>query len=138
MNMQISKSRLAPYLFAGIAAVLLSSVAMAIVPVTGWFKASREGADGISTPEQPADTLALPAAATPPGTGVSRSKARCEECGVIESTRRVDPAGSSPAVYEITVRLANGSTRVLSDVSPANWRPGERTIFIDGGSQSNR
>ena len=51
---------------------------------------------------------------------------------MIESTRRIAPVGSAPAVFEITVRLGDGTTRVLSDASPASWRPGERTILIEG------
>ena len=40
--------------------------------------------------------------------------------------------------YEITVRLADGSSRVIIDAKPASWRPGERVIVIDGADPSNR
>ena len=65
-------------------------------------------------------------------------KARCDECGVIESTREVAAVGKSPAIYEITVRLGDGLTHVLSDASQANWRPGERIKLIGGENQSGR
>jgi hypothetical protein len=46
-------------------------------------------------------------------------------------------AGSARS-YEITVRLADGSRRVIDHASPANWRPGERVIVIDGANPSDR
>ena len=125
-----------PLLIAGISAILFSTVAMAIVPIMGWLQGSLEGFNGSSTQAQmrAASAAILPVAPSP--AGKVRVRARCDECGVIESTRRVDTVGNSPAIYEITVRLGNGSKRVLSDASPANWRPGERTILIDGGTPS--
>jgi outer membrane lipoprotein SlyB len=44
----------------------------------------------------------------------------------------------STRTYEFTVRLADGSSRVLNDASPARWRSGERVILIDGANRSNR
>ena len=38
----------------------------------------------------------------------------------------------------IVAILRDGSTHVLSDASPANWRPGERMILIGGANQSGR
>jgi len=46
----------------------------------------------------------------------------------VNSTRR----------YSIIVRMADGSSRVLTDASPASWRPGERVIVIAGTKPSNR
>lgn len=40
--------------------------------------------------------------------------------------------------YQMTVRLADGSSRVINHASPASWRPGERVIVIDGTHSSNR
>jgi len=40
--------------------------------------------------------------------------------------------------YEITVRLADGSSRVINDAKPARWRPGERVIVIEGANPSNK
>ena len=43
--------------------------------------------------------------------------------------------GSAPARstnYEITVRLQDGSSRVMSDTNPGRWRLGERVKVIDG------
>jgi outer membrane lipoprotein SlyB len=47
---------------------------------------------------------------------------------------RVDLARS----FEITVRLADGSSRVFNDASPARWRSGERVIVIDGANPSKK
>ena len=40
------------------------------------------------------------------------------------------PAGSAGG--EITIRLMDGSSRVIADPNPAQWRPGERVMVIDG------
>ena len=135
MNTQTTNSMHVPLLIAGIAAILFSTVAMAIVPIIGWFQSSFEGFDGSSAQEQLPETLAAPLSVAPSGTGKARVKARCDECGVIESMRRVAAVGHAPAIYEITVRLGDGSTHVLSDASPANWRPGERFNLIGGGNR---
>ena len=136
MNMQIPKSMHVPPLSAGITAIVFSIGVMTIVAITGWFHSSFEGSGGISAREQlPAIPRALRWVATS-GASHTRAKARCDECGVVESMRRVAPVGNSPALYEITVRMRDGSTRVSSDASPANWRPGEGIILIGGDNQS--
>lgn len=74
-----------------------------------------------------------------------RVRAKCAECVVVESTRKIeqlggtiDPAAGggatwrgrkempvqSPKGYEVTVRMRNGSRRVFTDVHSANWRAG--------------
>jgi hypothetical protein len=45
---------------------------------------------------------------------------------------------TSAGRYEITIRLADRSNRVINRASPASWRPGERVIVIDGANPSNR
>jgi outer membrane lipoprotein SlyB len=40
--------------------------------------------------------------------------------------------------YEIIVRMADGSSRVIDDANPARWRTGERLIVIGGVRPSNR
>ena len=54
---------------------------------------------------------------------------RCAECGLIESIRETqrDSEGS-----EITVRLQDGSSRVMIDANPGSFRPGQRVKVIDG------
>lgn len=52
--------------------------------------------------------------------------AECEECGIVMSRQQV---GRNDAM---TVRMNNGSNRIFMDAHPANWRPGERVIFIEG------
>lgn len=60
---------------------------------------------------------------------------RCPHCGRIERARKLRPdaAGSrSRPGYEYTVRMADGSSRVFREPSPARWRVGARLIYIDG------
>jgi len=85
-------------------------------------------------------------------------RAKCAECGVVESTRdvgpagkaldprasggvtrggRKEPAGTSAKRYQVTVRMKDGTSRVFLDVNPAHWRAGERVTFIDGASNSS-
>lgn len=86
------------------------------------------------------------------------ARRQCEECGVVASTREIrqrregsefgefGAAGDvtrggrsapdeSTRIYEVTVRMQDGSNRVFVQTSPANWRVGERLIFIAGLSQ---
>ena len=134
-------------LITGIAVILFSTAGIA--RIVGW---------GQNSTDDSGDILALDQAAPVP-TSEARAKPRCPECGVIVSMReierhdqdsgpgaaggvttgnrdetRVKPARS----YEIVIRLADGSSRVINDAKPARWRPGERVIVIDGADPSNR
>jgi hypothetical protein len=88
-----------------------------------------------------------------------RNSTSCRECGVVTSIRhRVDdlggggdsgdaklaariPVGASNAAsgknYEMTVRFRDGSTTVLNEATPRNWRPGMRVIVVAGPNGSN-
>jgi len=124
-----------PALITGIAAILFSTVAMTKAPIAGWSSASFAGSDEISTPQQLHETLAVQPAISPSGAHKARMKPKCNECGVIESMRRLTPEGNSPAIYEIKVRMRDGSTRVNREANPANWRPGEHILLL-GGNQT--
>lgn len=94
------------------------------------------------------------AANVPELDGLPAVKAKCAGCGVIVSMRDIelrddstgfDAAGDpdetrvkSTKSHELTIRLADGSSRVITEASPARWRLGERVIVIDGASSSNR
>jgi hypothetical protein len=91
-------------------------------------------------------------AGTLPMKELARRKARCKECGRIESIRRTDEHGKivphngsarsaaekknrtseKSTLSEITVRLEDGSSRVMTDADPGRWRLGERVKVIDG------
>ena len=92
--------------------------------------------------------------ASAPGTINRRSRARCPECGVIESMRRVKPSadikvagrvsGSAIAAdamatngYEMTVRFRDGSTTVFNETNPRAWRLGSRVMVIGRSVASN-
>lgn len=105
-------------------AVILSSTA-GIAGIIGWLPAPTGGSS---------DTLA-------------RIPGKCAECGVIVSVREMDAhaegagldeSGGVVARHEITIRMADRSSRVISDASPASWRPGEPVILIDGANSANR
>ena len=61
-------------------------------------------------------------AGTQPLGGLARRKVKCAECGLIESIRET----------EFTVRLQDGSSRVMIDANPGRLRVGERVKVIDG------
>jgi hypothetical protein len=89
-------------------------------------------------------------AATIPEEGLARRKVRCRECGLIESIRETQGHGKAisliaagrpvaenqnrisgrSASREITVRLEDGSSHVMTDANPAGWRLGERVLVI--------
>jgi hypothetical protein len=81
---------------------------------------------------EPANTIAAIDAAPLTDERRARRRPRCVECGWIESVREADAPGAGSAGREITVRLENGSSRVIVDDNPAAWRPGERVTIIDG------
>ncbi len=139
-------------------------------------------------PRPAASAPAVQSSANPPVNVASTvsTKARCPECGVIESTREVDAPGQGSAIgmvggavvggllgnqvgsgsgnkiatvagavggavagneiekrvkttksYETTVRLEDGSTRVVSAPTPPTWRSGDRVKVVDGVIHSN-
>jgi len=51
----------------------------------------------------------------------------CTHCGRIESKREI-----APRVYEYTLRMADGSSRVFQETLPTTWRVGERVGVIEG------
>ena len=60
---------------------------------------------------------------------------RCPYCGWIESKRQVASSVADPhslGIYEYTLRMTDGSSRVFREALPASWRVGERLTLIDG------
>lgn len=129
-----------------IAIVLLSSAGFA--RMMGW---------GPNSTAESGDILALDQAGPVPASSQIRVKARCPECGEIVSIREINvvrntaaaPGGAvagghsgtrviSPRTYEVAARMADGSSRVFNDTSPARWRLGERVIIIDGANRPNQ
>lgn len=131
-----------PMLVAGVAAVLVSGIAIASLAM------SARGVDAVAASGEGAQTAAAPALAAAAPAGGS-----CVGCGVIASTREIedsneittanDPgrgaAGKRGVIaakplrnYEIVIRLRDGSTRVVRDANPAKWKRGERVTVIAG------
>ena len=142
MNTQANKPLHLPLLVGGIAAILISGIAI------GSLAISAQGFNGIPAPAEPPVAAAAPAIAAPGARAY-----RCAECGVIESTRKIEApdektgvnasdritAGNRGAIerkpvrnYEIIIRLQDGSMRVITDPKPATWRHGERVTIIAG------
>jgi hypothetical protein len=120
---------------AGGAALLLGFAAS--VPLTV------PGVAPVEAPPSAAMPGSVPAPDLPPAFDAPTappSSAKCAECGVIESTQEIDAVASNaladqtiPAKrYETVVRFQDGSTRIIRDVNPAQWRPGERIVLIAG------
>jgi outer membrane lipoprotein SlyB len=95
-----------------------------------------------------------------------RNRARCRDCGVVESIRQIERSGdvgradtvavkiaggaaggaSGSAIaaraiterdYEITVRFRDGSTTVINEASARTWQLGNRVIVIGRSKASN-
>ena len=69
--------------------------------------------------------------------------AKCAGCGSITGKREIyfpaEPGGAleethaQPATYyEFTVRMPDGSSRIISDANPQAWREGEHVSIIEG------
>ena len=148
METQADKSSYLPLLITGIAIILFSIAGLA--RMMGW---------GPNWTGDSGDIPALSREAAVP-TSEARAKPRCPECGVIVSMREIErhdedsgpgAAGGVTAAgnrdetrvrsannYEIIIRMADGSSRVIDDAGAASWRIGERLIVIGGVKPSNR
>jgi len=140
MKTQANKPLHLPLLIGGIAAILVSGIAIGSLAISG------QGFNGINAPAE------LPAGAAAPAIAAPGVRAyRCAECGVIESTREIEASDEKTGVnasgpiaaggategkpvrnYEIIIRLQDGSMRVITDANPASWRHGERVTIIAG------
>jgi hypothetical protein len=80
----------------------------------------------------------------------AKAWAACAECGFVASMREFEHMGEETepeaaggvAVnpirrHEVTIRMNDGTSRAFVDAHPANWRPGERVIFIEGANRTN-
>jgi hypothetical protein len=100
------------------AALVFCSVATASVP-DAWRGA----------PESPA-VVAAPTAAEEGA--APRVRRRCDTCGIVQTVHRIEHGGGTPASFEFTVRLRDGSTRTSTTASAGNWRAGDRIMLIGG------
>ena len=131
INVQSTELTRRRRLLAGIAAILLGAVAIAMGPGAERSQGAAKGV-GLAKQEPTSESAEDPIPIAFSGASQARVKSKCRECGVIESMRRIAPAGPFPEIYEITVRMGDGSTWILNDASPANWRTGERMNLIAG------
>jgi hypothetical protein len=132
-----------PLLIGGAVAILVGGIAIATLAL------SAQSFNGAVAPDEVAAEPVIAATEAVPGARAYL----CAECGVIESTRKIDApdknngAGVSDRMaadgrgqikakplpnYEITIRLHGRSMRVITDAKPASWRHGERVIVIAG------
>jgi hypothetical protein len=139
MKNKFNPFRNLPLLIAGVAVILFSSAGIA--HIVGWIPIASGDAGSALAPD-----------------GLPAVKGRCAECGLIVSMREIElrneSAGSgatgrglagkqgetkekSTRRHELTIRLADGSSRVITEANPAKWRVGERVIVIDGAYPSN-
>jgi len=146
METQANEATHLQILTAGVAALLIGSAG--IVAVLAWLP---------SVIDMPGLELALDKFPALPNANAQPLPAReddgarvnttCPECGVVASTREIDPfvAGTYPVIasgappsaksHEVTVRMSDGSNHVFTDATHAVWRPGERVILIQGAGR---
>ena len=183
---------------ASIAVILFS--AAGIAAIMGWIPTSMgRGADSAVNAPAPAPAPTAPATAAAPKTHATPparhapaqvaeqapARARCVDCGVVESTREVSSKGSGSGVgavggavvggllgnqvgagrgntvatvvgavggavagnevekrvkttktYEVTVRLDDGSSRVVNEGKGSPWHTGDRVKIVSGELQA--
>jgi len=130
-------------LITGIAIVLFSTAGIA--RIMGWGANPTDASgDGLAPDQMPAvETMSE-----------ARVFARCAECGVIVSMRKIERHKEDPGPgadgdrdesrlkasrnYEFTVRMDDGSSRVIEAAYAAAWRRGERLIVIAGAIPSHQ
>jgi outer membrane lipoprotein SlyB len=186
METQSNKSPHTLFWIAGIAVTVFSAVGIAAI--MGWIPSSTSSpAENTTLAKPPAKTVAARAHTAPTQMAANTpAKARCAECGVIESVREIETKGEGSGLgavggavvggvlghqvgggsgqkiatvvgavggavagnevekrvksgksYEITVRLEDGSSRVIQEASAPSWRAGDRVKVINGAIQSN-
>lgn len=153
MKMHAAEVPHLPLLVGSVAVLLLGTCG--ITAVMAWTPASTGVAAAVIALDKLPATSAGPIdaqAQTPPALtkGSARARVKCEECGFVASMREVGQPGAAGGVtgdgrnempgqparsYEVIVRMKDGSSRAFMDAHPANWRAGERVIFIEGASQ---
>jgi hypothetical protein len=77
-------------------------------------------------------------AAQPPVQLAGPAPRRCPDCARIVAKREILPLVADTGalqVFEYTVRMADGSSRVFRETLPTSWRLHERLGFIDGSTQ---
>jgi hypothetical protein len=125
-NMRIPKSLHLPLIVAGMVAISFSTLAMTHVPLR-WMQRSFETLAPISVQGDLTETpSAFPSGAA---AGQAPVKTSCE-CGVVASVRRASLAENAPAAYEITIRMRDGATRIVSVAHHGNWHPRDRITLI--------
>lgn len=171
MNTQVNKPPHMLMWIAGIAVILFSVVGIA--SFMGWT--SKDDASNNATPAKSSTNMSNP------------FKAKCADCGRIESVREIVTRGEGTGLgavggavvggvvgnqvgagrgkdlatvagavggavagneiekrtkstksYAITVRLDDGSSRVINETNPPTWRPGDQVKVNNGTIQSNR
>ena len=128
MKLQLPRSVHVPLAVAGAGVIAIIFLTLVHGPVVSW---STDAYQKLERTVFRPDTIEEPAI-----TSASRDTSRCAHCGIVESTNRIAPVGNKPAVYEITVRLADRSKRVFSETAAPRWRPGERIVLIEGEASS--
>jgi hypothetical protein len=99
---------------AALLCVLLPAIAKALHPAP-WFAAPQ------------------PVAAPPAATDAADApRSHCERCGVVLGIRALDLVAGSPASYEFTVRLHDGSMRTSTTIGKASWRVGDPILLVGG------
>jgi hypothetical protein len=133
-----------PLLIGGIVAILLGT--SGFVAVKAWMPASTNESGIVFAPDElPTPPVGRVGALAPlvsaPREGDTPPTVKCAGCGVIASMREIqqpatgiDFRGESTRSYEVTVRMNDGSSHVFMDSKPANWRPGQRVILVEGKS----
>lgn len=128
MNKQATTPLRLPLWMAGIAAILVSGIAV------GSLAISARDANGFFTPAKAVAETVLSA--------IPASEVRsdwCADCGVIVSTREIETRSEKSGldktptrIFETVVRRRDGSTLVINDLNQATWRKGERVKLIGG------
>jgi outer membrane lipoprotein SlyB len=57
--------------------------------------------------------------------------------GGVIAGNEIEKRVKSTRSYEVTVRLDDGSSRVLTQSAAPSWRAGDRVRIVDGALQSN-
>jgi hypothetical protein len=80
----------------------------------------------------PPEAAALAPAAIATPAEKPRVRRRCSTCGHLLAIRHIEATKTTPASFEFSIRMSDGSLRTSSAADAGSWKAGDRILLIGG------
>jgi outer membrane lipoprotein SlyB len=120
-------------LIAAVAVIVFSVLGMATM--VGWMPGTRSGGPAVGKAADTADTSGG-RAISPRPTAIPS----CDDCGTIEAIRadKIDKNMKSTVTYQVTVRMSDGTTRMVQEATLPDLVIGQRVRVSERGVLATR